>query len=95
MGWSELQLLAGYLALGAVLSDDHLHSYPVACCLPKDSQQSQRGGFVSDWPRLAAGEILATVGISHLTTSRQHLVDPVLRATPDSGGYRLDGFAPG
>ena len=40
----------------------------------------------NDWlrhellPALVAGETFATVGISHLTTSRQHLAQPVLRA---------------
>lgn len=44
--------------------------------------------------RLATGEDHATVGLSQLTTSRQHL-GPALRATPlSSGGYELDGEMP-
>src|SRR5687767_3362039 len=43
---------------------------------------------------LAAGEIFATVGLSQLTTSRQHQ-GPALRALQlPSGGYRLDGEIP-
>ena len=44
-------------------------------------------------PRLARGEILATVGISQLTTSRQHGA-PALRAIPDGDGWKFDGTAP-
>lgn len=44
---------------------------------------------------LARGEAMATVAISHLTTSRQFSQRPVLRATPlANGGYRLDGYSP-
>lgn len=45
-------------------------------------------------PGLAAGDTFLTVGLSQLTTSRQHQ-GPALRATPlSSGGYRLDGEIP-
>jgi alkylation response protein AidB-like acyl-CoA dehydrogenase len=44
-------------------------------------------------PRLAAGETFLTVGLSQLTTSRQH-GGPALRATPTPAGYRLDGDIP-
>jgi alkylation response protein AidB-like acyl-CoA dehydrogenase len=43
---------------------------------------------------LIAGRTFATVGISHLTTSRQHLKGPVLRAIKRDGGYVLDGYSP-
>ena len=45
-------------------------------------------------PKLMTGESLATVGISHLTTSGQHRKEPALRAERIPGGYRLDGRAP-
>jgi alkylation response protein AidB-like acyl-CoA dehydrogenase len=45
-------------------------------------------------PGLASGELFATVGISHLTTSRRHLAKPVLTAERVAGGFRLDGMAP-
>ncbi|MEM9586681.1 MAG: acyl-CoA dehydrogenase family protein [Planctomycetota bacterium] len=43
---------------------------------------------------LLTGTRFGTVGISHLTTSRRHLDQPVLGARPDREGYLLDGIAP-
>src|SRR5690606_11846943 len=43
---------------------------------------------------LASGATFATVGISHLTTSRRHLKRPVLRAERVDGGFVLEGFSP-
>lgn len=47
-------------------------------------------------PALCSGDLFATVGISHLTTSRQHLGAPAVTAVPDpnSTGYRLHGSVP-
>jgi alkylation response protein AidB-like acyl-CoA dehydrogenase len=46
-------------------------------------------------PKLVSGEYFGTVGISHLTTSRQHLQKPVLHAVADGhGGYVLNGYSP-
>ncbi|MCA9797413.1 MAG: acyl-CoA/acyl-ACP dehydrogenase, partial [Candidatus Eremiobacteraeota bacterium] len=45
-------------------------------------------------PPLAEGSSFATVGISHLTTSRRHLTTPVLRAEEAPGGFVLDGYSP-
>ncbi len=45
-------------------------------------------------PRLALGEAFATVGISHLTTSRQHWASPPVRAEASDGGYRITGSIP-
>src|SRR5207249_949332 len=42
---------------------------------------------------LARGELFATVGLSQLTTSRQHQA-PVLTATETTEGFRLDGVIP-
>jgi butyryl-CoA dehydrogenase len=44
-------------------------------------------------PPLAAGDCFATVGLSQLTTSRQH-GQPVLVAREDGDGFRLDGSIP-
>ncbi len=38
--------------------------------------------------------MFATVGISHLTTSRRHLAKPVLTAEAIPGGFRLNGMSP-
>jgi alkylation response protein AidB-like acyl-CoA dehydrogenase len=51
-------------------------------------------------PALASGDStagrcpFATVGISHLTTSRRHLAKPVLTAERVPGGFRLNGMSP-
>jgi alkylation response protein AidB-like acyl-CoA dehydrogenase len=45
-------------------------------------------------PRLFDGGQIASVGISHLTTSRMHLGRPAVSATPVAGGYRLAGTIP-
>jgi butyryl-CoA dehydrogenase len=45
-------------------------------------------------PRLAAGEIFTTIGLSQLTTSRQH-GKPALQVSPSGGGrFRLHGEIP-
>jgi alkylation response protein AidB-like acyl-CoA dehydrogenase len=44
-------------------------------------------------PALAIGATFATVGLSQLTTSRQHQ-SPALRATQDAGAFHLDGLIP-
>jgi alkylation response protein AidB-like acyl-CoA dehydrogenase len=45
-------------------------------------------------PGLARGEVFATVGISHLTTSRQHLARPAVRLKATSDGYIAEGTVP-
>ena len=44
-------------------------------------------------PGLARGDTFATVGISHLTTSRQH-TEPAMRVAIDGDTVRLDGMCP-
>ena len=44
--------------------------------------------------KLAEDELFATVGISHLTTSGQHLKTPSVRAETYAGGFRLTGYVP-
>jgi len=93
-GWSEIDLLRGYLRLGAA-------------CLTTAFILTQRSGAVGRiassanpapgrrWlPDLATGRVFGTVGISHLTTSRRHLARPALEATPTAAGFRLDGMSP-
>lgn len=45
-------------------------------------------------PALCRGELFATVGISHLTTSRQHLAQPAVRAEETATGWIFDGTIP-
>lgn len=93
-GWSDADVTRGYLRLAEA-------------CLTTAFILTQRSGAVrriavGEQPQLAerllpdlvAGRTFATVGISHLTTSRRHLARPVLRAEPTPSGWRLDGFSP-
>ena len=93
-GWSEADLLRGYVQLAAA-------------CLTTTFVVTQRVGAMtriaagaSDeareelLPDLISGRSFATVGISHLTTSRQHLAKPVLRAEETFTGFRLVGYSP-
>ncbi len=45
-------------------------------------------------PEILSGQSAATVGISHLTTSRRHIGKPVLTAKESDEGYVLNGFSP-
>ncbi|MEI8211269.1 MAG: acyl-CoA dehydrogenase family protein [Planctomycetota bacterium] len=45
-------------------------------------------------PCIESGEAFATVGISHLTTSRRHLPTPPVQAHRDGDGWRLQGRVP-
>lgn len=45
-------------------------------------------------PDLVTGKSFATVGISHLTTSRQHVQTPALRAERVDGGFVFEGYSP-
>lgn len=45
-------------------------------------------------PPLARGELFATVGISHLSTSRQHLAQPAVAVRLSAGELRLTGEVP-
>jgi alkylation response protein AidB-like acyl-CoA dehydrogenase len=45
-------------------------------------------------PRLAEGELFATVGVSHLTTSRQHVRKPAVSVRTEGGDLVLSGQVP-
>jgi alkylation response protein AidB-like acyl-CoA dehydrogenase len=94
-GWNASQLLNAYrdIARGSLVTAFLLTQRNAACqridSSPNNIARQQL------LPALARGEFFATVGISHLTTSRQHLPVPSVVATPISGaGYRLDGCIP-
>jgi len=93
-GWSDEDVTRGYLALSeACLATTFVITQRTGAC------KRIAGGDNDDLkarllPDLVAGDSFATVGISHLTTSRRHLGKPALSATRVDGGWRLDGFAP-
>jgi len=45
-------------------------------------------------PDLAAGRLFATVGVSHLTTSRQHLKKPAVQVAEDGDEFIINGLIP-
>lgn len=91
---SERELLAGYAQLAAA-------------CLTTTFVLTQRNGACQRiaaspncqlkselLPKLARGEVFATVGISHLTTSRQHQRLPAVQVVDEETGFRFDGEVP-
>jgi alkylation response protein AidB-like acyl-CoA dehydrogenase len=93
-GWNEEQVVRGYLALSAAcLTTTFIITQRTGACrrIAGCDNHSLKDRLL---PSLACGELFATVGISHLTTSRRHLGKPVLTATATSGGFRLDGMSP-
>lgn len=94
-GWNEQQLLSGYLQLSqSCLSTTFiLTQWHAACRRIVGSSNAELKRELL--PKLARGELFATVGISHLTTSRQHVGQPVLSATEQAdGSFLLNGFSP-
>jgi len=92
--WSDRDVVQGYLRLSAAcLTTTFIITQRTGAC-------QRIAGSTNDalkerlLPDLVSGRSFATVGISHLTTSRRHLAKPVLRATPDGDGFILDGFSP-
>ena len=92
--WNEADVTRGYLALSAAcLTTTFIITQRTGAC--RRIQSCENTALKERLlPELASGERFATVGISHLTTSRRHLARPVLRARRVDGGYRLDGFSP-
>ena len=91
---SERDLLSGYVELAAA-------------CLTTTFVLTQRNGACQRivasanrplkermLPALARGDFFATVGISHLTTSRQHFQRPTVRVTRGDGIFLFNGEVP-
>lgn len=92
--WSEVDLVRGYLALsGACLTTSFVITQWTAA-VRRILASDNRPLAEQQIPGLIAGRSFVTVGISHLTTSRQHRGQPALRATAAGSGFRLDGFSP-
>lgn len=91
--WSEADLLRSYLQLSAAcLTTAFILTQRVGACT-RIAASGNRFAQERLLPPLLAGEIFATVGISHLTTSRQH-VTPVLQARETQAGFVLGGYSP-
>ncbi len=94
LGWTPQQIAQGYLRLAeACLTTTFVITQRMgACTRIARAQHPELAARVL--PDLLAGKTMATVGISHLTTSRRHLQKPVLQARADGDAMILDGYSP-
>jgi alkylation response protein AidB-like acyl-CoA dehydrogenase len=94
VAWSEADIARGYFRLAAAcLTTTFVITQCVAACrriVDSDNQQAKQAIL----PEVARGLRFATVGISHLTTSRRHVGRPVLTARELDREYMLDGYSP-
>ncbi len=92
--WSDAEIIEGYLALSqsCLTTTFVLTQWSAAC--RRIASSTNRALSEKLLPQLATGELFVTVGISHLTTSRQHATRPILTAQrrPD-GSYVLNGYS--
>jgi len=92
--WDDVDLIRGYLRLSAAcLTTTFVLTQPVGCwrrILASDKEGLKRRLL----PALVSGEAFATVGISHLTTSRRHFASPTMAARETGGAFLLDGTIP-
>ncbi len=92
--WTDADVMRGYLRLSAAcLTTTFVITQRTAACrrILASNNESMKARLLGD---LASGDSFATVGISHLTTSRRHLQRPVMRATETHNGFLLDGMTP-
>jgi alkylation response protein AidB-like acyl-CoA dehydrogenase len=92
--WSGADICRGYLALSqACLTTTFVITQRMGAVqrIAGSENRALREELLDD---LVEGRTFATVGISHLTTSRRHLAQPALRAEPTDEGFRLDGYSP-
>ncbi len=91
---SDRDVLRGYLKLSAAcLTTTFIITQRTGACrrIASSENEAIKAQLLPD---LAEGHTFATVGISHLTTSRRHLAKPVLAARQADDGFALDGFSP-
>lgn len=93
MSWPEPEIVEGLIALGgACLTTSFILTQRTAACTRLIACPGPQ--MREEWAEgLSQGSRFATVAISHLTTSRQHLHHNVLRVSENSAGYCLDGYS--
>jgi alkylation response protein AidB-like acyl-CoA dehydrogenase len=93
-GWEERDLVHAYLRLsGACLATAFILTQPHGACrriVASDNDELKARVL----PQIAQGGAFASVGISHLTTSRRHVNRPVLAARETNDGFLLEGTIP-
>ena len=91
---AESEMLAAYAMLAAAcLTTTFVLTQRNAACqrIANSDNEALKAELL---PPLCAGDSFATVGISHLTTSRQHLVKPAVTAVETEAGFVLSGTVP-
>lgn len=93
-GWSSRDLVEAYVRMSsACLSSTFILTQRVAA-LKRIALSPKAALRARLLPRFLTGEQTATVGISHLTTSRRH-TEPAMEFRPSGqGGFVLNGFCP-
>ncbi|MHB8861335.1 MAG: acyl-CoA dehydrogenase family protein [Pirellulaceae bacterium] len=93
-GWSEADVVRGYLRLSAAcLTTTFIITQRTGACRRialADNQWTRQECL----PALIQGQHFATLGVSHLTTSRRHLQHPVLAAEIRHESVVLNGYSP-
>jgi alkylation response protein AidB-like acyl-CoA dehydrogenase len=93
-GWSSTDIAKGYLQLSAAnLNVTFILTQRVAALrrIAGCQNESLKQRFLEP---ILSGKLTATVGISHLTTSRQHLGKPILSAVETKDGFQINGVTP-
>ena len=93
-GWTAAELTDAYIELSAAcLSSTFVLTQRVAALkrIALSPNASLRDTLL---PGLLNGQLVSTVGISHLTTSRQHVSRPVMGFEIEGGDFVLNGFCP-
>ncbi len=91
--WSDVDLIRGYLALsGACLTTAFILTQLTGASrrIEGTNNEALRGRLLPD---LLTGDHLATLGVSHMTTSRRHLGTPAMQARQTESGFVLNGFS--
>jgi alkylation response protein AidB-like acyl-CoA dehydrogenase len=93
---SDEELMRGYQSLAqACLTTTFILTQRNGACgrIAASDNESLKSQYL---PGLASGELFATVGISHLSTSRQHWKQPTVQVVEkrDNDGYVLNGEVP-
>lgn len=92
--FNSLEMTYGYtrLAEACLTTTFVLTQFNAAC--QRINWSGDTGFKTAIFQELVSGTKFATVGISHLTTSRQHLSKPTVGAEKVDSGWVLDGFVP-
>ena len=92
-GWSDADTTRGYLAISeACLTTSFILTQLTGACrrIQETENETLRSRLLPD---LLSGRHLASLGVSHLTTSRRHLSEPAMQARQTDKGFVLDGFS--